>query len=355
MITLAVAATPDELVPTAGRALWDRDLLYRSMIRWGGGQVVPIEGRVAWRRAVGRAARAASAVPGRSVRWRGSTPRRLLRDVAQVERVVVGESVRAVFGNIVFPVARGLPTIWSTQGVIDARPGSWFPEQSARTHVKMANRAAVVQCWSEIGRAGILDRSPRLDPARVQVLPPIIYVDLPDVATPEEEGPPRALFVGAFGHLKALAEVVEAARGLHGALVLDVVTNDPPPPDLPPWVRWLGPRPREEVLRLLVAADVHVFPSTTESFGGVAVEALAAGVAQVVDARGVPAEIAGDAALHVDGRDADSIGAALQRLAGDAALRSDLGRRALERYRTAYAPEAIGPRFERLVDDAVSG
>jgi glycosyltransferase involved in cell wall biosynthesis len=63
-------------------------------------------------------------------------------------------------------------------------------------------------------------------------------------------------------------------------------------------VRFLGARPREEVLRLMRReADVLLFPSLREEAGWVVVEALAAGIPVICLDRGGPPVLAGNAAL----------------------------------------------------------
>ncbi len=68
----------------------------------------------------------------------------------------------------------------------------------------------------------------------------------------------------------------------------------------------------------------HVFPSLYEGFGLPVVEALACGAPTVTTRRSSLGEVAGDAALLVDGTDVDETAAALARVASDAALRDDL-------------------------------
>src|SRR5437588_2630020 len=118
------------------------------MVRWGQGRVVPIARRHPVHHALGRAALATSKVGDASIRWRSSAIRRRLRDVHQLQWVEPPSSAELLYGHIVFPTDGRLPTLWSTNGVIDARPGMWFPEQSARTHARFIARAALTQCWS---------------------------------------------------------------------------------------------------------------------------------------------------------------------------------------------------------------
>lgn len=342
---VAVAATAEELTPAAGRALWDRELLYRSMIRWGAGDVVPVTGRPPVRTATRRLARGLSTVGGRSLGRRGPILQ-ALREYAQRTPVTVDPAVEVVYGHIVFPVAPGRPTVWSTQGVLDARPGLWFPEQSALTHARLVARAAKAQFWTHIGLDGARQRVD-LDDSKVEVIPPLVDVGLPP-PLPRSGTDLTAIFIGAFGAMKGLPVVLEGWQRIGPGIRLEVITNDPAPTDLPASVTWLGPRPRSEVLARLASSDIHVCPSTTESFGGVVAEAMAAGVAQVVDGASVTTEVAGDGALAVPGRDAAAVAGAIEQLAGDPMLRGSVGAAGRARYDAVYHPDVVGRQMARL-------
>jgi glycosyltransferase involved in cell wall biosynthesis len=81
-------------------------------------------------------------------------------------------------------------------------------------------------------------------------------------------------------------------------------------------VRFLGPQPREEVLRLMRSeADVLLFPSLREEAGWVVVEALACGLPVVCLDRGGPHVLGGDAALTARIEDdPEAVAASLARL-----------------------------------------
>lgn len=357
---VAVCATAGWLDAGAAdtRVLWDSRVLYQSLVRWGAGSVVPLSRFARWQAPLVPAARLASHPPGSRSRWRSTPLARSIRDLAQVRHVVPPAGTEVLYGHIAFPACGGLPTIWSTQGVLDTYPGVWFPEQSARTHERFARRAAVVQCWSELGRRGMLERCERLDKSRVLVVPPLVYVDL-DLADEaghrsrdREPGDVKAIFVGAEGARKGLRALLSAMDRTGPGLRLEVVTADPRPGHLPSSVDWLGPLPRAEVLRRFTESDIHVLPSLTESFGGVCVEALAAGIPQVLAPGTVPAEIAGDSSILADPSDPAAIASALEKLAGDASLRARLGRVARQRFESSYCPEAVGPRMAELVEQA---
>ena len=72
-------------------------------------------------------------------------------------------------------------------------------------------------------------------------------------------------------------------------------------------------------------------PSLYEGFGLPVLEAMARGVPVACSDRSSLPEVAGDAALLFDPEDAGAIGAAVERLLGDAGLRAELVRRGRER------------------------
>jgi len=100
-------------------------------------------------------------------------------------------------------------------------------------------------------------------------------------------------------------------------------------------VRFLGWR--EDTPALLAAADILVCPSRHEPLGNVVIEAWSAGVPVVAAASAGPAALIreGETGLLVPIEDAGALAAAIERLAGDAAL----GKRLAEAGRLAYAAE----------------
>ncbi len=80
---------------------------------------------------------------------------------------------------------------------------------------------------------------------------------------------------------------------------------------------------------LYSGALAFVFPSLYEGFGMPVLEAMACGAPVVASNTSSLPEVAGDAALLVDPMDLAALSAALSRIAGDPALRSDLRARGL--------------------------
>ncbi len=97
------------------------------------------------------------------------------------------------------------------------------------------------------------------------------------------------------------------------------------------FVRYLGYVPSEDLPGLYAAATLFAFPSLYEGFGLPVLEAMACGTPVVASDTSAVPEVAGDAALLVDPRDADAIAEALGRVLSDEALRAELRARGLER------------------------
>jgi glycosyltransferase involved in cell wall biosynthesis len=89
----------------------------------------------------------------------------------------------------------------------------------------------------------------------------------------------------------------------------------------------------DELSELYSNALALVLPSDEEGFGLPAAEAMAHGTAVITSRAPALVELTGDAALHVDARDADAMAEAMRRVANDALLRAQLGSKGAERAR----------------------
>jgi len=102
----------------------------------------------------------------------------------------------------------------------------------------------------------------------------------------------------------------------------------------------------EDLPHLYADADFFAYPSLYEGFGLPVLEAMACGTPVITaDSSSLP-EVAGEAALLVDPRSETELAAAMVRLAGDEALRSDLGRRGIAR--------AAGFSWEKTVAETLA-
>ena len=123
-------------------------------------------------------------------------------------------------------------------------------------------------------------------------------------------------------------------------------------------VRLLGPLAPEQVARELQEADVLLFPTRADVFGLVLVEAMGAGVAPIV-ARGAGAvddlSVNGQNAIVMDSHEPERWAAAIDELAADRTLATDLGsnaRRTIEaRWTIEHSVDAVmaGLRLGALV------
>jgi glycosyltransferase involved in cell wall biosynthesis len=89
----------------------------------------------------------------------------------------------------------------------------------------------------------------------------------------------------------------------------------------------------DELARLYRTSLALVMPSHEEGFGLPAAEAMAHGCAVITSNAAALVEITGDAALHVDAREARSLADGMLRIARDASLREQLAARGIVRAR----------------------
>lgn len=123
-------------------------------------------------------------------------------------------------------------------------------------------------------------------------------------------------------------------------------------------VRFLGPRPPEELVQLYQAADVVAVPSYNESFGLVAIEAQATGTPVVAAAvGGLPLAVAdGETGVLVPSHDPRQWADALERLLDDDNLRLTMAHAAVERaaqFSWAASAEALRQVYGTAVEGYV--
>jgi len=99
-----------------------------------------------------------------------------------------------------------------------------------------------------------------------------------------------------------------------------------------------------ELSRLYASADVFLFPSGTDSFGNVQLEAMASGLPVLAADCAVNREVLGPAGVYAGEHDVDGFARALERMVLDAGARGTLGATALDRS-SGYTWPAI---FNRL-------
>jgi glycosyltransferase involved in cell wall biosynthesis len=163
-----------------------------------------------------------------------------------------------------------------------------------------------------------------------------------------------ALFVGGDWPRKGLDVAVEAVGAARADVELWVAgTGDAERfRDAAGRVRFLGRR--DDVDRLLAAADLFVFPTRYETFSLVVHEAAAAGLPVIATrVHGVADLLAGDAAGRLVERSAGAVAAALDELAGDPELRARLGAEGRRRV-AALTWDAQAQTIARAIDDVAA-
>lgn len=160
--------------------------------------------------------------------------------------------------------------------------------------------------------------------------------------------------------LRVFADVIETlrARGVpHRAMMVgDGPAENELRQRLPDTI-FTGYLEGEDLARAYASSDVFLFPSDTETFGNVTLEAMASGLPAVcADATGSRSLVDhGTTGFLATPRDAQSFLEATDRLVTDTALRQEMGRNALEKSRH-YEWEAVMARlagyYEEIFDPA---
>jgi glycosyltransferase involved in cell wall biosynthesis len=208
-----------------------------------------------------------------------------------------------------------------------------FSEQARRA----AERSDLIIAVSQFTARQVEDLL-RVEPSRIRVIPH--GANAPLHTSPAREN--LVLMVGAVQKRKNVARLVKAfermpagwklaiagsAEGYGAAVELRAVEESPRRRD----IEVLGYVPAAALEDLYARARIFAFASLDEGFGMPVLDAMARGVPVVASQRSAIPEVAGEAALLVDPEDIEDLGAALNRLAADEALRHDLARRGRER------------------------
>jgi glycosyltransferase involved in cell wall biosynthesis len=120
------------------------------------------------------------------------------------------------------------------------------------------------------------------------------------------------------------------------------------------FVRYAGAVDHDALPARYHAADAFVFASSCENMPNVLLEAMAAGLPIACAERGPMPSVLGDAGVYFDPESPGTIAAALERLAADPALRSDLARRAHERALAYSWARTAADTFAFLADIAAA-
>ena len=159
----------------------------------------------------------------------------------------------------------------------------------------------------------------------------------------------RLLYVGRVSKekdLDVLAAAYEQLRGSELPLELFIVGSGPYSTalsEIVPDAVFTGYLAGEELAAAYASADIFVFPSTTDTFGNVIIEAQASGLPVIVSDVGGPQELVDDGVtgMVTKARDAAGVAQAIRMLATDPARRSAMGRKARESVLNRSWPNAF--------------
>ncbi len=256
---------------------------------------------------------------------------------------------------LVMPYRPGRPAIVTVYDLIPLllpEHSSWRARFFFRWTMWLALRSAEqVIAISEATRRDLLAHF-WFPPERVQTIPlaadPAFRPQPPtsEAAVRARHGLPErfVLYVGSNKPHKNLVTLVEAwgiavSQGGLGESVLAVAGPWDPRYEearlrardarLEDSVHWLGPVPLAELPALYAAATAFAFPSLYEGFGLPVLEAMACGTPVICSNTSSLPEVAGDAALLVDARDASALAAAIQQVLADEELHRQMQERGL--------------------------
>src|SRR5213596_1887511 len=197
------------------------------------------------------------------------------------------------------------------------------------------------------------------DPAKLKILPRGLDTELFHPARREPEffekfgehdGEIRLLYVGRISREKDLDLLAAAYRRLRDEglpVQLFVVGHGPYSEAFAkslPEAFFTGYLTGNELATAYASADIFVFPSTTDTFGNVILEAQACGLPVVVSDSGGPKELVEDNAngLITKSHDVDDLARAIRALVMDPALRDRMGKSARNSVTDRSWPNAFG-------------
>jgi D-inositol-3-phosphate glycosyltransferase len=222
----------------------------------------------------------------------------------------------------------------------------------------------------------------KADPRKVTIIPPGVdtchFYPIPPDEAKEYVGIPKedrmVLFVGRIEPLKGVDTLIRAMsclriKEIERPAYLAVIGGDPNVPmeqmsaemlrlqslceDLcmDRMVVFLGKREQDSLPYYYSAADVLVMPSHYESFGMVALEAMACGTPVVASQVGGLAFLIQDGitGFHVPDQDEDALCDRLTRILGDSSLREKMGRAAAD-YARSYSWRQIAGQVNKTYE-----
>jgi glycosyltransferase involved in cell wall biosynthesis len=226
------------------------------------------------------------------------------------------------------------------------------PEAELRENIEFfkaeAELADLVLAASPYVREGLVELG--LDPARIAVVPYGLDSAFFD-ATPEPVTG-RVLYVGNIGYLKGVPHLAEAARRLKtqgfAGEIRAVGPHDGKLIHRPEFMgpNYVGQVPRSEVKHEFLGADLFAFPTLSDGFGVVLLEAMAAGLPVVCTRNCADVVRDGVNGFIIAPGDAEALASGIQRIVSDRGLRKTFS----ENARRAFAGYSLEAYSRRLIE-----
>jgi D-inositol-3-phosphate glycosyltransferase len=275
------------------------------------------------------------------------------------------------------PVVQMFHTIGAVKNAVEARERE--PAERLEAETRVARAADRIVAATPVERADLAWHL-GADPSRIRVIPCGVDLDLfrpGDTQAARRrlalDAGPVLLFVGRLTPIKGLETLLRAVGRLRAegtrALRLQIVGGDRDERfdgerarlrrlsadlGIGSWVDFRGPQAQDALPDYYRAADLCLIPSRHESFGMVALEAMACGAAVVASrVGGLETTIQDEATgLLVPEGDVDTLATAIAALLEDTPRRRALGRRAAEsarRFAWPHVARAVVDLYDELL------
>jgi glycosyltransferase involved in cell wall biosynthesis len=234
----------------------------------------------------------------------------------------------------------------------------WITRWKKVLNQSVLQNAAVLLPWSSWAGSSMIEDY-GVDPARVEVLPPGVDLDLWRPKAKSKGVPFRILFVGGDFERKGGNDLLQAFRQLPGSasgqVELALVTRSPLPPE--PGIKIysdLFPN-SPELIRLYQSSHLFVLPSRAEAFGIAAVEASAVGLPVIAAHIGGLADIVADGitGYQIEPGNVQQLQSLLYGLMDDDSLRTGMGEAARSRAEQYFDASKNADRLLDIMADVV--